>query len=153
MEDQASPHTPAPTPAGAGGEGGPSAASTAGPAATSEAAVAAGSAAQAPAMPRLPTGADAEWPVKVVDLIEATVDGVHDKVVRPLTLVARALVFGIVAGAMALVLAVLGAVLVIRILDVYAFGHRVWASDVVVGGLLTVVGLALWSKRRSPEGA
>lgn len=146
MEDQASPHTPAPTPPGAGVEGGSAPASTAGPAA-------AGGAATAGAVPRLAIGADAEWPGKVVDLIEATVDGVHDKVVRPLTLVARALVFGIVAGAMALVLAVLGAVLVIRILDVYAFGHRVWASDVVVGGLLTVVGLALWTRRRSPEGA
>lgn len=155
MEDQASSQTPSPTSAGAGGPAsapagpGPAAAGAGGPGP----ATATEPSTQGAAPPRLPIGSDAEWPVKIVDVIEAAVDGVHDKVVRPLTLAARALVFGIVAGAMALVLAVLGAVLVVRILDVYAFGRRVWASDVVVGGLLTVVGLALWTKRRSPEGA
>src|SRR5579875_1022021 len=78
-----------------------------------------------------------DWPAKAADLVEAVVEGVHDKVVRPLMLVARGLVFGIVVGAMALVLSVLVAVAVVRVLDVYAFGHRVWASEALVGGIFT----------------
>ena len=92
--------------------------------------------------------AGAEWPARAADLVEAVVTGVHDKVVRPLLLAARAVVFGILVAAMLLVLSVLAAVAVVRILDVYAFGGRVWASDLVVGGVFTVGGLALWSLRR-----
>lgn len=107
----------------------------------------------ADAIPKLPTGTGAEWPGKAADLIVSTVDAVHDKVVRPLALAVRGLVYGIVAGAMGGVLAVLGAVMVVRILDVYVFGRRVWASDVVVGGVLALAGLALWGKRGSTRGA
>jgi hypothetical protein len=53
---------------------------------------------------------------------------------------------------MALVLGVLIAITVVRVLDNYAFGHRVWASEALVGGLITVVGLVAWSLRR-PRGA
>ncbi len=98
-------------------------------------------------------GGDADWPAKAADLVEAVVGGVHDRVVRPLVLVARGVVFGIVAGAMALVLTVLVAVAVIRLLDVYLFGHQVWASDTVVGGVFTIVGILLWSKRHAAETA
>ena len=69
-------------------------------------------------------------------------------------LVARGLVFGIVIGTMVLVLCVVLAVGVIRLLDVYAFGGRVWASDTLLGGLLVVGGAFLWSRRgaRGAEG-
>jgi len=93
--------------------------------------------------------AGGDWPAKVADTVEDVVDAIHDKVIRPLVLVARALVFGILAGAMVLVLSVLVAVTVVRVLDSYAFGHRVWASDAVVGGALTLIGLVAWSLRRS----
>lgn len=94
-----------------------------------------------------------DWPAKAADLVESVVDGVHDKVVRPLMLVARGLVFGILIGAMVLVLSALVAVAVVRVLDVYAFGHRVWASEALVGGIFTVVGLLAWSLRRSRRSA
>jgi hypothetical protein len=92
--------------------------------------------------------ASSEWPARVADTVEEVVTGVHDRVIRPLTLVARGLVFGIIIGAMALVLSVLGAVALVRLLDVYAFGGRVWASDALVGGLLAVMGAVAWSFRR-----
>ena len=81
--------------------------------------------------------------------MDDVVTGVHDKVIRPLMLVARGLVFGIIIGAMALVLSVLGAIALVRVLDVYAFGRRVWASDALVGGLLALVGAFAWSRRRA----
>ena len=108
----------------------------------------------APADRAAPSGplAGAEWPARAADLVEAVVTGVHDKVVRPLLLAARAVVFGILVAAMLVVLAVLTAVAVVRLLDVYAFPHRVWASDLVVGGVFTLAGFGLWSLRRGRGG-
>jgi hypothetical protein len=99
---------------------------------------------------QLPGSADAsqtEWPAKVADTIEDVVEAVHDRVVRPLTLVARGLVFGIIIAVMAIVLSILAAIAVIRLLDVYAFGGRVWASDALLGTLLVLAGAFAWSKR------
>jgi hypothetical protein len=114
----------------------------------------------APAAARPPSGgggaasstgllAGAEWPARLADLVEAVVAGVHDKVVRPLVIVARAVVFGVLVGAMALVIAVLCSIAVVRLLDAYAFGRRVWASDLVVGGFFALVGLVAWSRRHA----
>jgi hypothetical protein len=99
---------------------------------------------------QLPGSADTsqpEWPAKVADTIEDVVEAVHDRVVRPLTLVARGLVFGIIIAVMAIVLSILAAIAVIRLLDVYAFGGRVWASDALLGTLLVLAGAFAWSKR------
>jgi len=89
----------------------------------------------------------------VADTIEEVVGAVHDRVVRPLTLVARGLVFGIIIAVMALVLSVLMVIAVIRLLDVYAFGGRVWASDALLGALMVAAGGFAWAKRgaRSAE--
>lgn len=93
--------------------------------------------------------ASAEWPARLADLVEAVVTALHDKVVRPLLLAARAVVFGLVVAAMALAIAVLSSIAVVRLLDTYAFGRRVWASDLVVGGFVTLLGLVVWSRRRA----
>ena len=88
-----------------------------------------------------------EWPKKAADTVEIIVDTIHDKAIRPASLAARAVVFGLVVAAVATVLAVMVAIAVIRVLDNYAFGTQVWASYSVVGGAFTLVGLALWSRR------
>jgi hypothetical protein len=97
--------------------------------------------------PRDPGLSQADWPAKVADSIEGVVETVGDRVVRPLILAARGLVFGIIIGTMALVLAVVLCIAVVRLLDVYAFGGRVWASDAVLGGLLVIGGAYAWTKR------
>ena len=108
----------------------------------------------APSAPPGPAGgpagplAGAEWPARAADLVEAVVTGVHDKVVRPLLVAARAVVFGILVAAMLVVLSVLAAIAAVRLLDVYLFHSRVWASDLVVGGIFTLIGAVLWSLRR-----
>jgi hypothetical protein len=96
-------------------------------------------------------GADAEWPARVADTVEDVVAAVHDRLVRPLMIAGRGGVFGIVIGTMALVLFVVLAIGLVRLLDVYAFGGRVWASDTLIGGLLVAGGAFAWSKRR-PRG-
>ena len=102
-----------------------------------------------PAPRPLPGADQADWPAKVADTVEDVVAAVHDRVVRPLMLVARGLVFGIIVGVMALVLGVLAVITLVRLLDVYAFGDRVWASDALIGGLLVGAGAFAWTKRRA----
>src|SRR5580704_14199933 len=94
-----------------------------------------------------PGDAGAQWQVRVVDVVEDTVAAVHDRVIRPLIVVARGIVFGIIIATMALVVGILFSIAFVRLLDVYAFGDRVWASDALVGGLLTVGGVFAWTKR------
>jgi hypothetical protein len=96
-----------------------------------------------------PGDAGAQWQARVVDTVEDTVAALHERVVRPLVLVTRAIVFGIIVATMALMLSILLSIAAVRLLDVYAFRGRVWASDVLVGGILTVGGLVLWTRRRS----
>jgi hypothetical protein len=69
--------------------------------------------------------------------------------VRPLTLVARAIVFGIIVFAASVVTLTLVAITVIRLLTVYAFNGRVWLSDLVVGAVFVVAGIVAWSRRSS----
>jgi hypothetical protein len=85
-------------------------------------------------------------------VVESLVAVVRDRTVRPVTLAARAVVFGVVVAAGSLVLTVLLSVALVRILTVYAFSGRVWASDLLVGAVFVVAGLAAWS-RRSPRHA
>jgi hypothetical protein len=111
----------------AGGAGGPSDIPTAVGAAAAEAA--------------------AELPRKAADAVQLVVDTIHDKAVRPAVLATRALVFGLLVAALATLLLVVGSIAVLRLFDVYVFGHRVWLSYVVLGGALTLAGLGAWTRR------
>jgi hypothetical protein len=91
--------------------------------------------------------ATAEWPAKAADLVDSAVALVHDKALRPVFLVARGLVFGLVAGAVGALVAVMVAIGLIRLLDVYAFPGRVWASYALVGFVFATIGLLAWSRR------
>jgi hypothetical protein len=95
-----------------------------------------------------PGDAGAQWQTRVVDTIDDVVSGVQDRVIRPLLLVGRAVVFGIIVATMTLVVGILFCIAAIRLLDVYAFRDRVWASDALVGGVLAIGGMVLWTKRR-----
>jgi hypothetical protein len=89
-----------------------------------------------------------DWPAQATETVENVVVAVRDKSVRPLTTVARALVFGLVAAAVAQVVLVLSSVGVLRLLDIYLFPRRVWASYTMLGGIFTLAGLFLWTLRR-----
>jgi hypothetical protein len=88
-----------------------------------------------------------DWPEKAVDLIDLVVDTVSDRVIRPIILVGRAIVFGLLIASLALVIAVVLGVALLRILDVYAFGDRVWISYAILGTLVSIIGIIAWSKR------
>lgn len=87
-----------------------------------------------------------DWSAQAADTIESVVGTIRDKTTVPLTTVARALVYGIVAGVMGGAVLVLFAIAAVRVLEVYTPGN-VWKVYAVVGGLFTVGGLFAWSKR------
>jgi hypothetical protein len=96
-----------------------------------------------------------EWSNKAIDTVDTVVDVVHDKVVRPALVAARAVVFGVVIAFASLLLLVFLAVGLVRLLDVYAFGGRVWASDALFGTICCGGGFFLWTmrtKRHSTDG-
>src|SRR5579875_2774867 len=93
-----------------------------------------------PAVSAAAAAAASELPKKAADMVQLLVDTIHDKAVRPAVLATRALLFGLLVAALGTVLVVVGAVAVLRIFDVYVFGHRVWLSYVVLGGALPLAG-------------
>jgi hypothetical protein len=99
-----------------------------------------------------PPGAG-DWPARATDLVDSLVSLLRDKTVRPLSLVARVIVFGILVFAAALVTVVLASIALIRLLTVYAFDGRVWAADLLVGAVFVVIGVVAWTQRatRAPK--
>jgi hypothetical protein len=100
---------------------------------------------------RLPgSGALGDLPTRGADWIDTLVELLRDKTVRPVTLVARVVVFGIIIFAAAVTTVVLVSIALIRLLTVYAFDGRVWLSDLVVGVLFVIIGIVAWSQRTQP---
>lgn len=76
------------------------------------------------------------------------VESLQGKTVKPLFWVARMIVYGLVVAALGAVVGVLLLDLLVRMLDVYAFGGRVWITDFVLGGLFVIAGAFLWLRMR-----
>jgi hypothetical protein len=93
------------------------------------------------------SGLTGDLPARGTELVDTLVELLRDKTVRPMTLVTRALVFGIIVFASSVVTVTLLSITLIRLLTVYAFNGRVWLSDLVVGAIFVITGLAAWSKR------
>jgi hypothetical protein len=88
-----------------------------------------------------------EWSTKAIDVVDTVVDVVHDRVVRPALIAGRGVVFGTLIVFVSLVALILLPVALVRLLDVYAFGGRVWASDALFGIIFCAAGFFLWSLR------
>jgi hypothetical protein len=90
-----------------------------------------------------------DWTVQVADRVESVVTGVRDKTTVPLTKVARGIVYGMIAGTLAVVALVLVAILAVRALSYLPLhspppdehGRAVWAAEAIIGGIFTVPGL------------
>lgn len=97
-----------------------------------------------------PSGSGPDWTDQVANRIESTVATVRDKTTVPLTKVARAVVFGLVAsvlGTLALVLSVVAAVRLQVYLPFHPQARRVWVTDVGLGAIFLLAGAFLWRKR------
>jgi len=99
----------------------------------------------APALPSM--AALDDLPTKGADAVDAVVDFIQNKAVQPLTLAARAIVFGIIVLTAAVVTLTLLSITLIRFLTVYIPGNRVWVSDLIVGVVFVAGGMFLWTQR------
>jgi hypothetical protein len=91
--------------------------------------------------------AASDWTVQAADTIDSVVTTIRDKTVVPLTTVARGLVYGLIAGVLGSVAAVLVAIGLTRALQVYLPFHTgvsharsIWAADAIVGGIFVLLG-------------
>src|SRR3712207_900490 len=90
-----------------------------------------------------------DWPAQATDLVVNLVQQVRERTTRPAVLVARAVVFGLVAAVLGVAATVLRVAGGVRLVNVYLPGD-VWAAHLLVGGVLTLAGFILWSRRRGP---
>lgn len=92
-----------------------------------------------------------DWPGKAVDLVDLVVDTLRDRVIRPIIIVGRSIVFGLLIATLVIVVGTVIGVSILRIFDVYVFPTAEWASFLVLGTVVTTVGLFVWTKR-APRG-
>ncbi len=91
-------------------------------------------------------GGGRDWAAQAADTVERVVGTVRDKTSLPLTTVARALVYGLVAAIMGVVMAVLVAIALVRAIDVFTGEGNVWIAHFAVGGIFTLAGAFLLRK-------
>ncbi len=88
-----------------------------------------------------------EWPAQAAERIESVVGSVKRKTTGPAMVASRALVYGLVALMFGAIAGILLLIAVLRGLDALL---PTWAVQMILGGLLCLVGFFLWS-RRSPK--
>ena len=98
--------------------------------------------------PALPGRSD--WTVQAADGIERVVVAVRDKTSVPLTTVARAVVFGLLAAVMGLTTLIFLTIATVRALNAYLPGD-VWAAYLLTGGIFTLVGALTLRKATSDK--
>lgn len=101
---------------------------------------------QPPAPPPAAPQPAKDWAAETADAIERLVGAVRAKTSGPLEMMARVLVYGLIALIVGLAAVVLAAVALVRALDL-ALPGDVWAAHGVTGGIFTLAGLFLWKKR------
>ncbi|MDA8297761.1 MAG: hypothetical protein M0004_14470 [Actinomycetota bacterium] len=84
-----------------------------------------------------------DWAAKATGAIESVVTIVRDHSLRPALTVLRILLIAVLGAGLGTLAFVLGIVGIIRVLTADAFGGRVWVSDFVVGGLVSLLGIVL----------
>lgn len=95
---------------------------------------------------------DPNWADTTTEQVVKLVDNVKAKTTKPAVMVARGLVFGLLAaflGLFALVILLIGATRALQVLLelITTQGRSVYISYFVVGGALTLVGAVLFKKR------
>jgi hypothetical protein len=85
---------------------------------------------------------------KTLETLDHVLDLFHDRVLRPLMLVGRTVAFGFVFVAFAIAVVTATLIGLVRLLDVYLFAGKEYVTYYALGGLLIVVGLLIWRRRR-----
>ncbi len=98
---------------------------------------------------------DPRWATNTVDTIDRLVSIVKRYTTRPLVVVARFVVFGILASAISMVIGVLLLIGTMRALQAigdvwFDHGTSVWLSYMVLGAAFMAIGAILMRRRRPP---
>ena len=96
------------------------------------------------------TGPPEGWSQQAADTVVDLVDNVRSKTTGPLLTAAKAIVYGIIAAVLGIVVLVLLSVALMRLINVY-LPDQVWLAYFLVGGLFTLVGAVVWAKRGPTE--
>lgn len=99
---------------------------------------------------------DPEWATRAVDFIDRIVGSIRKYTTQPLIIVARGIVFGLLAGfgiAVALVLALIGLSRGLQSALDAVFEHvvSVWVSYFILSAIFLVIGIVLMRRRYTPE--
>jgi hypothetical protein len=100
--------------------------------------------------PQPTSGSD--WPAQVADTIVRVVDQVKRRTTRPAVVAVRAIVYGLVAGLLGLVILVLLFIGIFRAADRLRdliVADSVWLTYLALGLLFTVAGAIVFSSRKS----
>ena len=84
-----------------------------------------------------------EWPVQAVDRIESVIGGVRRKATGPAIVASRALVYGLVGLLFGAIAGILLRLAALRGLDALL---PTWAVQMIIGGLLYLVGFLGWCR-------
>jgi uncharacterized membrane protein YdfJ with MMPL/SSD domain len=90
-----------------------------------------------------------DWAQHATVWVEHVVEAIRDRSVRPVLLVVRVLVVGVLVAVVGVFVAVASAIGIVRLLTTDAFAGRVWASDLVVGGIFAAAGTFLLARSRA----
>lgn len=91
-----------------------------------------------------------DWAGEAADTIERVVVAVRDKTVAPAEALAKAVVYGLVAAVLLSIALLMTAIAAFRLLNLVL---PVWASYLVIGGILLLAGVLLWWQRSPRPGA
>jgi hypothetical protein len=99
---------------------------------------------------------DPEWATRAVDVIDRIVGSIRKYTTQPLIIVARGIVFGLLAGfgiAVALVLVLIGLSRGLQSALDAVFEHEVsvWVSYFILSAIFLVIGIVLMRRRYTPE--
>jgi hypothetical protein len=96
-----------------------------------------------------------DWTYEVTDRVESIVGTVREKTTVPITKIARAVVFGLLAATLGVAALILLVVVLLRVIDVYLpfdpYGRRVWVAYAALGAIFVVAGAFCWTKRTTSK--
>jgi len=87
-----------------------------------------------------------DWASDVADRLEHLVTSVREQTTDRLVSIARLVVFGLLAGIMAIMAGLLVVIALVRLLNQIP-PQKVWLTYLVLGAIFTGAGLFLWSKK------
>lgn len=97
-----------------------------------------------------------EFADKLTDYVISAVDSARERAVDPLLALARVMVYGLLAGIVALSASITLAILLVRLFHIYlgnipGVTEEVWVAHLVTGLVFLIIGMVFWRLRRTPD--